>query len=186
MTLAPGAIDQSAEKFIASCWPALAPWVDGGRLEPVPARRDGHGQTVDRSAGVDAWQVLPDGGVRGVAVRIQWPSAGLWRCICRDHGGGTFTVREFTEYPKLRHAIDHRMYGHVYPHLYCQGYAERDGTLISAGAALTRELIDYMTNPTTWALRDDLPRREHPDNGTIYVVVGWRELQRAGCTVVAV
>ncbi|MCF1432211.1 MAG: hypothetical protein LPH20_15630, partial [Shewanella sp.] len=115
----------------------------GGELMMVEGNADKAMQSaLDMQAGIDAWHINHEYGMRGIGSRIQW--------VYKSYD--TFTYRlerasgAMTENEKRRRAIIEGG-GWVYPHLTVHAYIEnprRMGALISFAVAKTTDIIDYI------------------------------------------
>jgi len=108
----------SSSDFINVVWPAIQDQLGGGFLEPVESVTEtAFTKTLDILSGIDAWQVINDVGVRGIASRVQWGND--WR---------TFTVRKElwsgaeTEWHKIQRAQSLMDRGFIRAHLIVQAY----------------------------------------------------------------
>lgn len=143
-----------------------------GRLVHVEAiTRSDFARDLDAGAGIDAWHVVDNVGIRGIASRVQ-------ECPSNRRPYNTFTIRRSrdsgtkTEYEKRKQALESEN-GWLYPHLTVQAYitSKAEGTLRTVGVAKTRDVIDAITN---W-LATGKPRYtsvyvQRTSNATFYVV----------------
>jgi hypothetical protein len=140
--------------------------LEGGKLAEI----------FDRYAGIDAVHVW-GGGVRGVAVRIQWGT-----------NYKTFTIRykrttgAATEYAKRLAAVRGND-GALYPYLTIQAYADRrdGGRLLSYAIVKTSDLYEYIAG----RMRDvngviSGIRFNRCPEGNIFLYVSFGELIEAG------
>ena len=66
-------LSDSAYDFKRVVWPAIRDRCGGGELQPVEAVSPGEFERkLDVLAGIDAWQIINDRGIRGISSRIQW------------------------------------------------------------------------------------------------------------------
>lgn len=132
---------ESARIFKTMVWPSISHWFSGGELVPVEAvTNEEMSEKLDTLAGIDAWHVKQDSGMRGIASRVQWT----------DNPYNTFTVRKEresgieTEYEKRKRAINGDR-GWLYPEITVQAYVSKDKSeLLSAGAIKTKKLIGFI------------------------------------------
>jgi len=133
-------LSASASAFVSLVWPKIRPLLAGGELLPMESIKDCEfAKMLDMRAGIDGWQIHPDG-MRGIASRIQIAKK-AW---------DTFTIRmsrdsgATTEFHKRQIAI-HGNRGWSYPHVTVQAYLrEWDGPVLSIGIAKTEDIIDYI------------------------------------------
>lgn len=118
-------LSDSAYDFKRVVWPAIEPWCQGGSIEPVEAVSPGQFEKqLDVLAGIDAWQIVENTGIRGICSRIQW---------CKDGRDGspkwfeTFTIRRSrpsgasTEWEKRTKALNGKG-GFIRPALIVHAY----------------------------------------------------------------
>jgi hypothetical protein len=173
------AIRDSAVDFRDVVWPAIAPALGGGTLDPLEGIMDNDtAQRFDMLAGVDAWQWLPSGvGVRGLASRVQWHDP-AWRMAWPPN---TFTVRRSlasgndTEFWKRLHAIERKDEGLVYPHLTIQAYLDARGGPVNTVAAIRTEDLIRSIDPRPGGTRWTAVR-----GGNTMFIARWDELVAAG------
>lgn len=176
-------LTDSAHDFLEFVWPAIKDLCGGGELVPVEAvTATEFARMIDILAGIDAWQVADgQGGMRGIASRVQW-----------GHSWRTFTIRASrdsgarTEYEKRSWALEHQADGWLYPHLMSQGYVseQRTGHLLSAAVARTADIFDFVrTEPelADWrqALRGRGWYRQRTSNAG-FMVVPWDNFEGSG------
>lgn len=66
------AMSLSAAYFRSQVWPLFADRLGGGELVPVESVTDSEfAKLLDTQAGIDGWQAVSTGGVRGIASRVQ-------------------------------------------------------------------------------------------------------------------
>lgn len=167
----------SAHDFRAVVWPAVQQFCGGGELIQTEAKDRELMRLCDVLAGIDAWQVRHNVGLRGIASRIQWCTPPLPRSY------RTFTIRKsrdsgaLTEYQKRLRALGDPE-GWVYPHLTVQAYLElprgKGSPLLAAGVARTADVIRM--------IRDGREGRQYTvkrtGNATFYVVE-WAAMRRS-------
>jgi hypothetical protein len=108
----------SSSDFLSVVWPAIESACGGGFIEPVESVTESEfTKTLDILGGIDAWQVINDVGVRGIASRVQWGND--WR---------TFTVRKAlwsggeTEWHRIQRVQPLLDRGFIRAHLIVQAY----------------------------------------------------------------
>ena len=119
-------------------WPQIKSWFGDGDLIPVEAVTNVEmAKLLDTCAGIDAWYVETNKGIRGIGSRVQW-----------GVNYKTFTIRKEkfngwrTEYEKLCDAIENDW---LYPYWFCQAYlTEKKGRLCSVAVVETKKLINYI------------------------------------------
>jgi hypothetical protein len=137
-----GDMKWSSKLFLNDIWPMLNHVVGGGQLMQMEGRPDQQlAKELDMRSGIDAWQLMPCGQMRGIAARVQQSNKN-W---------ATFTVRlsrdsgAKTEFAKRYEAINDGR-GLIYPHLTIQGYAEtKVGPVISVGVCRTVDVIEFVS-----------------------------------------
>lgn len=122
-------LSDSAYDFQRVVWPAVKHFCRGGELVPVEAvtAKDFERQ-LDVLSGIDAWQIISDIGIRGIASRVQWGQH--WP---------SFTLRlhrknnQTTEVAKRLSSLADNS-GFIRPAFVCQGYVteRRVGRLLYA------------------------------------------------------
>lgn len=164
-------LEASARDFKALVWPAIRNLIGGGDLATVESSTL---NDYDSIAGVDAWQLGPNGMV-GIASRVQWGETN-W---------ASFTVRLSrasgvkTEYQKRLDALQHEDEGYLSPQLTIQGYVSEQGTgkLLSVGVVATKDLFRYI-------VRFGVDRkRRNPVDGNLFGIVFWAKLIARGYPV---
>lgn len=179
-TLIAEQLNDSAQDFVSIVWPHISttPIVNGGRILPVEAFAEREfKEELDLLAGIDALQVqYSPTAMRGLASRVQWG-------VRHD----SFTIRtrlpsgQETEFHKRLRAIRNRDEGHLYPHLTIQAFlSERRGTLLSAAAIRTLELIEtasiLVENRESLRPRPDLYGFVLNPDGTEFLFLKWKYL----------
>lgn len=162
---------ESAKIFKTMVWPSISHWFNGGELIPVEAVTNKEmREKLDTLAGIDAWHIKKDSGMRGIASRVQWI----------DKPYNTFTIRKEresgaeTEYEKRKRAINGDK-GWLYPEITIQAYVKKDKSkLLSVGAIKTKKLISSIDKVST-EVRTAYDR-ETGDWAKFYVVP-WSELK---------
>lgn len=160
-------ISKSATALRDIVWPRIGPLVGGGRLVPVEdVTSPGFARELDLLAGIDAWQIINEQRMRGLASRVQFGSTD-W---------ATFTVRtslpsgQDTELQK-RLTWLRSTDGTLGPHLTCQAYVD-NGRLVSAAIAETKHIIRIANIGVPVGLARE---RRNPD-GNRFVAVEWTTL----------
>ena len=140
-------MSRSSRCFINTVWPAIAGLCGGGELRPVELSSDDMAEQLDMLAGIDAWQIVKDTGIRGLAVRVQW---------CPE-SYETFTVRyerrngAKTEYAKRVEAMVDDRRGWLFPHLTCQAYLTEREIMLSVAVVRTKDLYLWLDiQPSGW------------------------------------
>lgn len=170
------ALTKSAEAFENVIWPIVGPRIGDGELIRVESVTNGEfTNELDASAGIDAWQVIQDVGIRGIASRVQ-PS-GL---TPKGRTYETFTVRASvrsgrdTEYHKRLRAIENPDWGLLFPHLTIHSYVKTDWSeALAIGWIRTRDLIVFIRDN-----RDKVWETEVAGGNHMYAVK-WSELSKA-------
>jgi hypothetical protein len=179
-------LETSAHNFRALVWPVVRDWLGGGELIPVEsvAGRDFTRQ-IDMLAGIDAWHVKPETGIRGLASRIQYGPRAY----------ASFTIRERrrdgqppgrrglrTELEKRVHALSYPEEGWLCPAYTIQAYisTRQDGQLLHICMARTRDLLDCYWHGIEGI---DWERRVNPMDGTSFIVIWWPTMQQHGVPV---
>lgn len=165
-------LGDSAFEFQRVVWPRIQGWCGGGELMPVEAvAAEGFTKQLDVLAGIDAWQIHTENGIRGIASRVQWDDARPDFPYC------TFTIRKLrfngsdTEYKKRVRALNDAG-GWLYPYLTSHAYVRmprRSGALAAVAIAKTRDIVEMIgignceTNQTSnasfWVVSWDAMRR---------------------------
>jgi len=134
----------SVKAFQDIIWPRLNSQLPGTLVHVEAATRPEMKHLVqqfDQLAGIDAWVIEQQTGIRGLASRIQ---------VCPSGKPfDTFTIRlsrdsgAKTEYAKRKEAIEQ---GWLYPHLTMQAYitARNGGELLSYGVAKTIDIFNLI------------------------------------------
>ena len=124
------------------------------------------------AAGIDAWQICPDG-VQSIGHRVQQG----------DKDWSSFTIRSardsgaVTEYHKRQKAIEGDW---AYPTLTIQAFAKtKTGPLLSVGVAKTADIIGYIAGHPNEVV-------ERRTSNAKFKVVFWVAMRRAGYKVVVV
>jgi len=160
----------SSKLFIESVWPMLPAVVGKGDLMQMEGRPDRElALALDMRSGIDAWQLMANGQMRGIAARVQ--KAKDW---------STFTIRlardsgAKTEFAKRYEAI-HSRQGFVYPHLTIHAYAKTEtGPVTSVGVCRTSDVIEFITR--------ELHKVRKASNAT-FATCHWVDMRLAGYRV---
>lgn len=164
-------MDWSSILFMSEVWPAIqAKYKKTGNLLQMEGRPDIElARALDIRSGIDGWEMTADGGMRGVASRMQEGRA--WN---------SFTVRMTrrsgaeTEYAKRKKAIESDK-GLIFPHLTVQAFAEtKTGPVISIGICKTKDLIKFI---------DDGLHETRPTDNATFAVCYWRKMIENGVPV---
>jgi hypothetical protein len=161
----------SSKLFLEEVWPMVKKHFGGGELMPMEGRPDMELATLlDMRAGIDGWHLMEDGGIRGIASRIQKGDK-VW---------ATFTVRKSrntgaaTEFEKRKEAIFSGR-GQIYPHLTVHAYAKTEaGPVMAAAVCKTSDLIAFIDK--------GLATVRPTDNAEFYACP-WHAMKEAGFIV---
>jgi hypothetical protein len=161
----------SGRLFIGQVFPMIKDEICGGRAIVMEGRPDAElARILDMNAGIDCWQIMDGGGLRGIACRVQ-KGEKVW---------GTFTVRKAratgaeTEYAKRKKAI-YSESGQIYPHFTIQAYSQTEtGPIMAVAICRTKDLIDFIDPEKTQV--------KHTSNACFFVCE-WAEMQRQGVDV---
>lgn len=133
-------LNESSKSFFEDVWPAICndEFIGGGTLTPVEGVTDADfARQLDIAGGIDAWQLVNSGGIRGIASRVQGASS--YR---------TFTIRYQTaqgnksEYHKRLLALREPDEGFVFPHFTVQAYICKEYEFQDIACIKTRYLIN--------------------------------------------
>ena len=161
----------SARLFIGQVFPMIKGEIGGGKAIIMEGRSDAElARILDMNAGIDCWQVMEGGGLRGIACRMQKGDK-VW---------GTFTVRKArasgaeTEYAKRKKAI-HSEIGQIYPHFTIHAYSQTEtGPVMAVAICRTKDLINFIDPERTPV--------KYTSNACFFVCE-WVEMQRQGFDV---
>lgn len=162
----------SQQAFIDLVWPCIKDLLGGGQLKSVELYTEkGFAKELDTLAGVDAWQIVNEYGIRPLAQRTQKIKDGY-----RPYN--TFSIREkrqsgaITELEKLTRAIiTESNRGFLHPAITCQAYVDYGLTrVLSAGLVKTRDLIYFVY------FYPHLCEHKAHDNPFLYI--SWQTLQK--------
>jgi hypothetical protein len=161
----------SARLFLGQVYPMIRQEIGGGKIIVMEGRPDSElAKILDIGAGIDCWHITNQGGVRGIASRVQKGDK-VW---------GTFTVRKSrssgaeTEYAKRKRAICSDG-GEIYPQLTIQAYAQTEtGPVLAAAVCRTKDLINYIDTKNTTV--------KQTGNASFYVC-SWVGMQNASIDV---
>lgn len=136
---------QSRRAFVDLVAPVIEDWT-GGEVQNIESVTESSvSKQLDQLAGIDAWDIVTDDGIRGVASRCQ-----------PMYPFDTFTVRKYrasqegtdheTEFEKRRRQINNDL---LYPHYTVQAYYDADAWILeSAAMTKTKDLIKFIENGT--------------------------------------
>lgn len=123
---------QIPPKLFLQTWEKLKHKLGGGEVISLEDSKSPLARHLDRRSGIDWLQLLPDGGIRGIASRCQWG----WY--------DSFTVRAEKLLTHAQTELEKRIRdiseGYLYPQITCQSYFDEDGDLIQAAACDTYTL----------------------------------------------
>lgn len=131
----------SSALFQSQVWPLIMKSGKFGDLIQMEGRPDVElARQLDMRSGIDGWEMTLNGGMRGIAARIQKTDKS-WRSftirMSRNNGAAT-------EYQKRLRAITCGN-GLIYPHLTVQAYARtHSGPIIEIGICKTFDLIQFI------------------------------------------
>ena len=183
----------STEDFMRVVVPAIRYCIGGGRVGPVESSTStGMARSLDILAGIDAWQVVTDEGIRGISSRVQWDRK-CWR---------TFTIREhrpsgaLTELEKRMRGAGFVGRGYVYPHLTTHAYLTKDeirgqGALLGVGVARTDDIMEYVQLFYPDRISDHpnirgVWRRKNRADGVTFLCVPWDGMLAWGLRVAVI
>jgi hypothetical protein len=159
------ALTRSAAAFHDVVWPAISLDLGGGALVPVESVTSaGFAKQLDVLAGVDAWQVVDESGMRPLASRVQ---AGWGRI-------NTFTIR-WSLPSGARTEIDKRIDairdGYLYPAVTVQAYL--DCPLQRSDAPGMIEIRDTKCRCREWSGSHGLLSVGYVDTVVLYEYASW-------------
>ena len=178
-------LSDSAHDFLRVVWPVIRPWCGGGELKPVEAvAPEEFERQLDVLAGIDAWQIVEDTGIRGIASRVQWPKdwngePGWWE---------TFTVRKQratgtkTEWEKRKDALSGAR-GFIKPALLVQAYIRPPRREESLTYVCMCNADDLYALATDEMEGDAWYSEVNPQDGNIFAVFKVRSLREHGVRV---
>jgi hypothetical protein len=152
-------IHTSVDDFAQYVWPVVANHLGNGQLVAIEGVCNQHCRILDCQAGIDYLQLLPDGGVRGLAARVQTCSRAF----------ETFTIRLGTELPKRLRDLSN---GYLCPTHTLQAYLTPSKVIV--GVIETSELYRQIK---TLHKSNLLQIRTNTQDGNRFVCVKWRDLQ---------
>lgn len=178
----------SFNAFVDLVAPVIEKWTGGEVANIEDVTDKGVANKLDTVAGVDAWDIKTDTGIRGVASR------------CQPIGPfDTFTVRykrssgAETEFQKRKRQINNN---YLYPHWTVQAYYDdNDWRLESAAMAKTQEIIKFIEHgsvgdESTWysdgfGEGDYWEKGVKDRDGTLqkFYCIDWRYLRESGVGV---
>jgi len=160
-------------------FPVLNQWGLGGRgkVEDVEGQKFEHRiiKILDNFAGIDALEVDPDKGIRGISIRCQWITNRVFN---------SFTVR-YERANGARTEFDKRLLqmissgGWMYPALTVQAYFKKvDGVktnqLLTVGLADTRDIYETVVDHGTYYTTQDK---------NVYRSIEWAKMKELGYSV---
>ncbi len=169
VTIAERNMSLSATYFRDQVWPLFGERLGGRELIPVESVTDSEfAKLLDTQAGIDGWQIVAAGGIRGIASRVQvgtcWRS---WTIRTQTRNGGR------TERDKLLE-VDLTL---LRPSYHIQAYTE-SLQLPPTGAACIRtaDLIRLL-------LATSNEEKTNPQDGNRFVPLWWRDALDEGYQV---
>lgn len=159
--------------FEQHVWPSISELCGGGEIITMEISVDQLADAFDKHSGIDAWQVTPDSGMRGIGSRIQRIKDDV-----RPYDSFTVRAKRFngvkTEFAKRKEAVESNR-GFVYPYLTVQAYVrEQDNQLLSAAVCKTADLI--------WFIENGYSQENQTTNAAFYVCF-WRDMVKAGVKI---
>ena len=183
-------LSDSAFEFQRAVWPQIKKWMGGGELHPVEeVAHQGFNKQLDALAGIDAWHIKHNYGIRGIASRVQWMDTTNPRHKRFD----TFSIRTKrpsgaeTEFAKRMRIISDPDGGFLLPEFTVQAYMsepKRAGELLSVSAVRTRSLYLYADLLMSGFIDDadygkDWGRNTAGNGGQEFVWISWDHLAQA-------
>jgi hypothetical protein len=157
-------------------FPVLKGWGLGGRgrVEDVEGQKFEHRiiKILDNFAGIDAIEVNPDKGIRGISIRCQWITNKVFNSFSiryeRSNGART-------EFDKRTFQMISRE-GWLYPALTIQAYFQKiDGVksnhLLTVGMAYTRDIYEAIVDNGQAYITQDKNK---------YLSIGWEKMRELG------
>jgi hypothetical protein len=159
------AIATSAKDFQRLVWPLFADKLGGGTLVPVESVTDSRfTKLLDTEAGIDAWQLVGSGGLRGLASRVQWGPTN-WR-------SWTIRTRRPSGRPTERDKLINADISLLHPTYHIQAYlAAVGGPVLGAACIRTADLARLLLNGKHGS------ERPNPVDGAWFVPVWWDDAQ---------
>lgn len=179
-----GRLEDSARDFQRLVWPRIKSSLGGGELVPVELlTNEDMNKRFDALAGVDAWQIHTERGMRGIASRVQWGKD--W---------STFTIRystkygNRTEYQKRMDALSTPEQHWLVPYVTIQAYVTKDHLMLLSYAMIrTVDLFEEVSRimeivripwaqarPKGW---NGPYRQRTPSDGNTFIVASWDWLE---------
>lgn len=171
-------LSDSAQNFKDIVWPAVNEWLGGGELIPVESvTNNSFTNLLDILAGIDAWQVKNDLGIRGIASRIQWGAHYESFTIRKKRTTGAKTELD------KRLKVLTRAGDWLFPYWTIQAYItkRKDGELLYACATKTKDLFRYIY--TKIKNKQNIPTRINPDDENEFYVIWINELLKENIMV---
>ncbi len=181
--------DWSKQAFETLVWPAIHEICGGGEVRYTENSGHETDRHLDILAGVDAYQVLGNVGIRGIASRIQEvPSWDTFTLRYERHSRAGFE----TEYKKRLEAV--RSNGELLcAYLFVQAYVSKDlSELASVAVVRVRDLFEFAEKDRLSYTDEKFPRESgsgcylktvRNDGSADFVVVPWRRMRQAGIKV---
>lgn len=164
-------IADSARDFKNIVWPEVAEWLGSGELIPAESVTDSYFcKILDMYSGIDAWQVVNNKGIRGIASRVQWGEINwkTWTIRYEKQSGAK------TEYHRLMN-LDTTL---LKPSYHIQAYInKKGGELMGVACIKTEDLISMLTS------KDYGSSRPNPEDGTLFLPVYWDRARELGFDV---
>ena len=167
-------LSDSTFDFARVVWPVIKKRIGGGEFVPVNnVTKLAFSQQLDKLAGVNAWQVNNNVGIRGIDIRVQYGHPYASFTICSSCPSGSFA-----EFEKIVYALQHKNEGWVTPAYTIRAYLDerKTGKLLYVCMIKTNALISYVNNGKPgqdWELRDN-----KRDNNK-FIVVWCKDLKDA-------
>ena len=171
--------------MIEKVWPIVGPLIGGGSYISLEEHTSEVATALDRSCGVDGFQLLPEG-IRTVATRVQFVTGRAF---------DSFTVRlsrasgAKTELEKRLNELDDPDL--LRPVWVVQAYVDTpkgappgSGEVLSVGAIRGHDLYSYLRVEVSKAIEKDfhpaIKIHSNPDDDNGFLSVGWRALENEG------
>lgn len=155
-------------------FPIIREWLQN-KIESVEDKRTDHKiiKLLDSFAGIDAIEVDPNKGIRGIALRCQWVSNKRFDSFTVRHTRANGFATEFGK--RLFQMISEQ--GWIYPALTVQSYFQKNGRerteeLLSVGMTMTRSIYEVIHSQDFQLFTSQ--------DGNKYAAVGWDQMVRLG------
>lgn len=172
---------RSSEALKEYVWPTFGPLLGGGELRLL---EDGDDTALmfDRSLGIDALQIMPNGTMRGIASRVQYQ--GRFESFSVRYKRTSGLPTEFMK--RMAAAVDEDA---TLPAITIQAYLSpvvngQRPHLMLAGAVRTRALYSYIRHEMERTGSIEQRFRIHYVEGASFFPVWWRDLREAGVPLV--